>query len=180
MQCVGNECKRYDGKVWLEHLQDIVEVSGRQISEPLCPSSFKEGDAVKVHQLVKGGCVKLWNGVVVMSPLEERSAFNTTLKPGQQSPSTTPRKRKQQMTDTKKPKARKIGELLPNYIAKLLVSHPTEKNCERRPSRPNVDCCLADSRTRTGNTFMAGMLCSLLILQFSNEPGTATGIVEEL
>ena len=44
-----------------------------------------------------------------------------------------------------------------------------------------------DSRTRTGNNFMAGMLCPLPILhmymqQFSNEPGTATGhgVVEEL
>ena len=116
MQCVGNDSKRYDGKVWLERLQDIIEVNGRQIPEPLCPSAFKEGDAVKVRQLVKGGRVKLWNGVVVGSPQEERSAFNTTPKPGQRSPSTT-RKRKQQMTDTKKSKARKIGELVPSYIA---------------------------------------------------------------
>ena len=120
MQCVGNDSKRYDGKVWLEHLQ---EVNGRQISEPLCPSSFKEGDAVKVRQLVKGGRVKLWNGIVVSSPQEERLTFNTTPKPRHRSPSTTPRKRKQQMTDTKKPKARKIGELVPSYIAKLLASH---------------------------------------------------------
>ena len=125
VQCVGNDSKRYDGKVWLERLQDIVEVNGRQISEPLCPSSFKEGDAVKVRQLVKGGRVKLWNGVVVSSPQEERSAFNTTLKLGQRSSSSTPRKRKQNMTDTKTPKARKIGELVPSYIAKLLASHPT-------------------------------------------------------
>ena len=124
MQCVGNDSKRYDGKVWLECLQDIVEVNARQISEPLCPSSFKEGDAVKVRQLVKGGRVKLWNGIVVRSPQEELSALITTPKPGQRSPSTTPRKRKQPMTDTKKPKARKIGELLPSYIAKLLASHP--------------------------------------------------------
>ena len=119
VQCVGNDSKRYDGKVWLERLQDIVEVNGRQISEPLCPSSFKEGDAVKVRQLVKGGRVKLRNGVVVSSPQEERS----TPKPRQRSPSTTPRKQKQQMTDTKKPKAKKIGELVPSYIAKLLASH---------------------------------------------------------
>ena len=78
VQCVGNDSKGYDGKVWLERLQDIVEVNGRQISEPLCPSSFKEGGAVKVRQLVKGGRVKLWNGVVVSSPQEVRSAFNTT------------------------------------------------------------------------------------------------------
>ena len=97
MQCVGNDSKRYDGKVWLERLQDIVEVNGRQISEPLCPSSFKEGDAVKVRQLVKGGRVKLWNGVVVSSPQEERLAFNTTPKLGQRSPSSTLRKRKQNM-----------------------------------------------------------------------------------
>ena len=114
MQCVGNDSKRYDGKVWLERLQDIIEVNGRQISEPLCPSSFKEGDAVKVRQLVKGGRVKLWNGVVVSSPQEERSAFNTTPKPGQRSLSTkTSRKQKQQMTDTKTSKARKIGEFVP-------------------------------------------------------------------
>ena len=124
MQCVGNDSKQYDGKVWLERLQDIVEVNGWQISEPLRPSSFKEGDAVKVCQLVKGGRVKLWNGVVVSSPQEVRSTFDTTPKPEQRSPSTTPRKRKQQMTDTKKPKARKIGELVPSYIAKLLASHP--------------------------------------------------------
>ena len=99
-------------KVWLERLQDIVEVNGWQISELLCPS-FKEGHAVKVRQLVKGGRVKLWKGVVVSSPQEERLAFITTPKPGQRSPSTTPRKRKQQMTDTKTPKARKIGELVP-------------------------------------------------------------------
>ena len=123
VQCVGNDSKRYDSKVWLERLQDIVEVNGRQISEPLCPSSFKEGDAVKVRQLVKGGRVKIWNGIVVSSPQEERLTFNTTPKPRHRSPSTTPRKRKQQMTDTKKPKARKIGELVPSYIAKLLASH---------------------------------------------------------
>ena len=50
-------------------------------------------------------------------------------------------------------------------------------NCEREPS---ADCRLADSRTRTGSNFIAGMLCSLPTLQFSNEPGTATGVVEEL
>ena len=89
VQCVGNDSKPYDGKVWLERLQDVVEVNGRQISEPLCPSSFREGDAVKVRQLVKGGRVKLWNGVVVSSPQEERSPFyNTTPKPEQRSPST--------------------------------------------------------------------------------------------
>ena len=65
VQCVDNDSKRYNDKAWLERLQDIVEVNGRQISELLCPSSFKEGDAVKVQQLVKGGLVKLWNGVVV-------------------------------------------------------------------------------------------------------------------
>ena len=57
--------QQYDDKAWLERLQDIVEVNGRQISELLCPSSFKEGDAVKVRQLVKGGRVKFWNGVDV-------------------------------------------------------------------------------------------------------------------
>ena len=71
MDRVGNDSKRYNGKVWLERLQDIVEVNGWQISEPLCPSSFKEGDAVKVRQLVKVGRVKLWNGVVVSSPQEK-------------------------------------------------------------------------------------------------------------
>ena len=81
MQCVGNNSKWYNGKVWLERLQDIVEVNERQISEPFCPSAFKEGDAVKVCQIVKGGCVKLWNGVVVRSPQEERLAFNMTPKP---------------------------------------------------------------------------------------------------
>ena len=108
VQCVGNDSKLYDGKVWLERLQDIVEVNGRQISEPLCPSAFKEEEAVKVRQLVKGEHVELWNGVV-RSPQEERSAFNTTPRPGQRSPSRAPRnsKRKQQMTDIKKPKARK-------------------------------------------------------------------------
>ena len=125
VQCVGNDSKGYDGKVWLERLQDIVEVNGRQISEPLCPSSFKEGGAVKVRQLVKGGRVKLWNGVVVSSPQEVRSAFNTTPKLGQRSTSSTSRKRKQQMTDIKTPKARKISELVPSYIANLLASHPT-------------------------------------------------------
>ena len=37
----------------------------------------------------------------------------------------------------------------------------------------------ADLRTHTGNNFMSGTLCSLPILhvqQFSNEPGTATGV----
>ena len=53
---------------------------------------------------------------------------------------------------------------------------------------PNVFCGLrthglVDSRTRTGDNFTAGMLCSLPILhmqQFSKKPGTATGVVEEL
>ena len=39
-----------------------------------------------------------------------------------------------------------------------------------------------DLRTRTGNNFTAGMLCSLPTLhmqQVSNEPGTATGVVEQ-
>ena len=98
---------------------DIAEVNGRQISEPLCPSSFKEGDAVKVRQLVKGGRVKLWNGVVVSSPQEERSAFITTPKPGQRSPSTTPRKRKQQMTTQRRPKVEKSVSWYLSYIAKL-------------------------------------------------------------
>jgi len=77
------------------------------------PFIFKEGDAVKVRQLLKGGRVKLWNGVVVSSPQEERSAFNTTPKPRKRSASTTPRKRKQQMTDTKT----QIGELVLSYKA---------------------------------------------------------------
>ena len=55
VQCVGNGSKQYDGKVWLERLQDIIEVNGRQISEPLCPSALKEEDAAaKVRQIAKG------------------------------------------------------------------------------------------------------------------------------
>ena len=71
-QCsVGNDSKQCDGKVWLECLQDIVEINGRQTSEPLCPSAFK-GDAVKFARLLKGGRIKPWNGVVVRSLQEER------------------------------------------------------------------------------------------------------------
>ena len=35
------------------------------------------------------------------------------------------------------------------------------------------------SWTRTRNNFTARMLCSLHVQQSSNEPGTATGVVEE-
>lgn len=74
VRCVGNDSKRYDGKVWLEPVQDIVEVNEEQVFEPILPSAFKEGDVVKVRQHAKGGGhLKLWSGVVTWSksPPEE-------------------------------------------------------------------------------------------------------------
>ena len=65
VRCVDHNSKRYDGKVWLEPVEDILQVNGEQLSEPILPSAVKEGDAVKVCQHSKGGCPKkLWIGVV--------------------------------------------------------------------------------------------------------------------
>ena len=51
--CVGHNSKRYDGKLWLEPVEDIL--NGEQLSEPILPSVLNEGDAVKVCQHSKGG-----------------------------------------------------------------------------------------------------------------------------
>ena len=62
VRCVGNDSKRYDGKVWLELVEDIVEVNEELLSESILPSALKEGDAVKVRQHSKGGHhKKLWS-----------------------------------------------------------------------------------------------------------------------
>ena len=44
----------------------------------------------------------------------------------------------------------------------------------------SADCGLVDSQTCTRNNFLAGKLCSFVILhvqQLSNKPTTATGVV---
>ena len=59
--CLDNNSPKYDGKVWLELLQDIVEHNGQAVSHPVSLSAFKEGDSVKVKQVSKKKS-KLWNG----------------------------------------------------------------------------------------------------------------------
>ena len=39
VRCVGNDSKQYDRKVWLEPVEDIVEINGELLSEPILPSA---------------------------------------------------------------------------------------------------------------------------------------------
>ena len=66
VRCEGNQNKKYDGKTWLERAQDIVEVNNVPVSGGAPP--LKEGDAVKVRQIVKGGREKIWSGVIFLHP----------------------------------------------------------------------------------------------------------------
>ena len=38
--CQGNNSKKYDGKVWLEEYEDIVEVNGQEARETLLLSAY--------------------------------------------------------------------------------------------------------------------------------------------
>ena len=138
--CVGDDSKQYDGKVWLEPGEDIVEVNGELLSEPILPSALKEGDAVRVCQHSNGGRhKKLWSGVVSWNrlPHGELRCPTTSMKtatpqkrkqsqgesatapqnrkrlPGEST--TTPRKRKQPINEKKpKPRLKRMGRLFTN------------------------------------------------------------------
>ena len=62
----GNDSKKYDGKVWWEDSNNIVEVNGKPVTEHLKSSSLRNGDNV----LVKFGSKskKLFKGVVELQP----------------------------------------------------------------------------------------------------------------
>ena len=66
VRCSGNENTKYDGKVWMERLLDIIELNGTIVSstEPLSLSSLNNGDRVKVCQALKNGRKYFFNGYV--------------------------------------------------------------------------------------------------------------------
>ena len=106
VRCKGNQNKNYDGKTWLELVQDIVEVNNVLVSGGAPP--LKEGDAVKVRQIVKGGREKIWSGVIA-SLSAPASPGGNTVKPNAPRAS---RKRKQNATkQTPTKRARKPGKL---------------------------------------------------------------------
>ena len=76
--CQGNNSKRYDGKVWLEALENVVEVNGQEVSETLLLSAFKNGDLVKLRERLKNGKVRFWNGVVVLETPSTKSQPRTS------------------------------------------------------------------------------------------------------
>ena len=86
--------------------QDIVEVNNVPVSGGVPP--LKEGDAVKVRQIVKGGREKIWSGVIA-SFSAPASPGGNTVKPDAPR---APRKRKQNATkQTPTKRARKPGKL---------------------------------------------------------------------
>ena len=145
VRCVGNDSKQYDGKVWLEPVEAIVEVNGKLLSEPILPSAFKEGDAVKVRQHSKGGRhKKLWSGVVSWNrlphgelrcpttPMKTATPQKRKQSPGESATTpqkrkglpgesaTTPRKRKQPIDEKKpKPKLKRMGRLCTTMVSLL-------------------------------------------------------------
>ena len=66
--------------IWLERVQDIVEVNYVPVSGGASAPPLKEGDAVKVRQIVKGGREKLWSGVIA-SLSAPASLGGNTVKP---------------------------------------------------------------------------------------------------
>ena len=63
VRCSGNTNTKYDGKVWMERLLEIVELNETFLSstEPLSLSSLNSGDHVKVCQALKNGRKHVFN-----------------------------------------------------------------------------------------------------------------------
>ena len=72
VRCENNNSKRYDGYVWREPVECIVEHNGQVVTQPLDVADLKEGDQVKVRWGSKSRSKKLWNGVVTLSPPTSR------------------------------------------------------------------------------------------------------------
>jgi hypothetical protein len=49
VRCENNTSKRYDGRVWLEPVECIMEHNGKMVTQPLDVTIRKEGDSVKVR-----------------------------------------------------------------------------------------------------------------------------------
>lgn len=47
VRCENNTSKRYDGRVWLETVECIVERNGKAVTQPLDATALKQGDAVE-------------------------------------------------------------------------------------------------------------------------------------
>ena len=64
IRCQGNDCKKYDDKVWWEDVKTIVQVDNKVVDN-LHKSDLKNGDQVLVKfSSSKAKKAKLYNGVV--------------------------------------------------------------------------------------------------------------------
>ena len=127
VRCSGNESKRYDGKVWLERLQDIIELNGAPVTadDDITRSSLKTGDSVKVRQVWKNGREKIWSGFV---------EFDTP----STEPQNTPTKRKLETSLEPKAKIRKTSKQCKTSIFSHLSKFICDRICENRPLVKNM------------------------------------------
>lgn len=107
--CGVNDNPRFDGKVWLEPLVDVVERNGEALSHPLPLSAFNEGDSVKVQRISKGNRT-IWNGTVTYksySDLIKKLRSSKSKQPYERSV----KRKKAKLTQSEVPKKKsKIGE----------------------------------------------------------------------
>ena len=103
VRCENNN-KKYDGRVWLEPIECIVEHNGKVVTPPLDKSTLNNGDAVKVRW---GKGKKLWNGVVAFLNEEECPSMSEVAEPK--------RKRKSK-PGKEQPKSKRVGKYNYTYI----------------------------------------------------------------
>ena len=92
--CGVNDNPRFDRKVWLEPLVDVVERNGEALSHPLPLSAFNEGDSVKVQRISKGNRT-IWNGTVTYKSYSDLMKKLRSSKSKQQAALRTLRKAKE-------------------------------------------------------------------------------------
>ena len=105
IRCENNTGKCFNGHIWLEPVESIVEHNGKTVTQPLDVSVLKQGDAVKVRW---GKNKKLWNGVVAF--LQEESPVTTS---ECEKPAERKRKRKTRpVKEQPKTRPKKIGKCI--------------------------------------------------------------------
>lgn len=98
IRCKGNDCKKYDDKVWWEDIKTIVQLNNQAVDN-LHKCDIKNGDQVLVKfASSKAKKPKLYNGVVEFPPVLQ--ATNNSV----ESDSThTPTKKKAKISEMKPP-----------------------------------------------------------------------------
>ena len=109
--CLGNNCAKYDGKVWYERIVDVIERNGEAVIHPRSLAAFNEGDSVIVQRVSKGKRT-IWNGRVTFKTYAELSKERRSSESKKPIKKERPVKRKKTQLTEETAKRTKIGECL--------------------------------------------------------------------